>query len=31
MLWSKPEYTEVNCGMEVTSYNPADDDGLVLL
>lgn len=26
MAWKTPKLTEVNCGMEINMYSPADDD-----
>ena len=26
MTWSKPKAREVNCGMEINMYGPAEDD-----
>ena len=25
MAWTKPTLTEINCGMEINMYGPADD------
>ena len=27
MAWKKPEIKEINCGMEINMYSPAEDEG----
>lgn len=27
MAWTAPKLKEVNCGMEINMYTPAEDDG----
>ncbi|TPE52512.1 pyrroloquinoline quinone precursor peptide PqqA [Amaricoccus solimangrovi] len=29
MAWTKPELLEVNCGMEINMYGPAEDEGVL--
>jgi coenzyme PQQ precursor peptide PqqA len=29
MAWSKPKLREINCGMEINMYGPAEDDGVL--
>jgi coenzyme PQQ precursor peptide PqqA len=30
MTWHAPKFTDVNCGMEITRYAPADGDEPIL-
>jgi coenzyme PQQ precursor peptide PqqA len=29
MAWTRPELLEVNCGMEINMYGPAEDEGVL--
>ena len=31
MRWTKPKAVEVRCGMEISMYGPAEDDGRTVI